>query len=158
MSQTALSDDLPTASLPALEDFLCFAAYSANLAFGRAYKPFLNQLGLTYTQWITLVALSEEDGQTVSQLGKRVFLASNTLTPLLKQLEQQGFVKRERAKEDERQVIVRLTEAGWAKRNESRICAGIFQHTGLTREEARALQKALVKLRENLLEAEQVRR
>ena len=110
-------------------------------------------MGLTYTQWITLVALAEQDGQTVNQLGKRLFLASNTLTPLLKQLEQQGFVKRERSKEDERQVIVRLTDAGWAKRDESRICAGIFRHTGLTRDEVQVLRKALVKLRKNLLEA-----
>lgn len=149
-----IQTNLP-ASLPVLEDFLCFAIYSANLAFGRAYKPFLNQLGLTYTQWITLVALAEQDGQTVSRLGKHLFLASNTLTPLLKQLEQQGFVKRERSKEDERQVIVRLTDAGWAKRDESRICAGIFRHTGLTRDEVQVLRKALVKLRENLLEADE---
>ena len=69
-----------------LSTFLCFAIYSANLAFGRAYKPLLDKLGLTYTQYVTLVALSEEDGQTVSMLGEKLFLESNTLTPLLKRM------------------------------------------------------------------------
>jgi hypothetical protein len=70
-----------------LGDFLCFAVYSANLAFGKVYRPFLDKLGLTYTQYITIVALLEEDDQTVSGLGEKLFLESNTLTPILKKLE-----------------------------------------------------------------------
>ena len=70
-----------------LSQFLCFAVYSANLAFGKAYKPVLDQLGLTYTQYITIIALSEEDDQTVGRLGEKLFLESNTLTPILKKLE-----------------------------------------------------------------------
>ncbi|HEY0630404.1 MAG TPA: MarR family transcriptional regulator, partial [Sphingomicrobium sp.] len=75
-----------------LGEFLCFAVYSANLAFGRAYRPILDKLGLTYTQYVTLVALSEKEGQTVGELGDKLFLESNTLTPILKKLEQLGLV------------------------------------------------------------------
>ena len=66
-----------------LGDFLCFAIYSANLAFGRAYRPILDKLGLTYTQYVTLVALAEENDQTVGDLGDKLFLESNTLTPAI---------------------------------------------------------------------------
>src|SRR5262245_44924968 len=106
---------MPRTSAPksaALGDFLCFAVYSANLAFGRAYRPILDQHGLTYTQYVTLVALSEEDGQTVGELGDRLFLESNTLTPMLKKLEQLGLVERRRNPADERQVRVKVTPAG----------------------------------------------
>ena len=80
--------------MPRLADFLCFAIYSTNLAYGRAYKPILDALGVTYTQWITIVALWEEDGLTVGVLGERLFLESNTLTPILKKLEALGYVER----------------------------------------------------------------
>jgi DNA-binding MarR family transcriptional regulator len=95
-----------------LSNFLCFAVYSANLAFGRAYKPLLDKVGLTYTQYIAMVALSDEDEQTVSALGDKLFLESNTLTPILKKLEQNGYIKRHRDSADERQVRVSLTPAG----------------------------------------------
>ena len=77
----------PPAGDRRLGDFLCFAIYSANLAFGRAYRKGLEDLGLTYPQWIAIVALWEQDGQTVSELGEKMFLESNTLTPILKKLE-----------------------------------------------------------------------
>ena len=69
-----------------LADYLCFAIYSANLAYGRAYKQGLAELGLTYPQWIAIVVLSEQGEQTVGELGDRMFLESNTLTPMLKKL------------------------------------------------------------------------
>src|SRR5687768_8389206 len=97
---------------PKLADFLCFAVYSANLAYGKAYKPILEELGLTYTQYIAIVALWERDDQTVSGLGEKLFLESNTLTPILKKLEAMGYLTRRRDPEDERQVRVSLTEAG----------------------------------------------
>ena len=87
MSRSPKADD----SGRKLSNFLCFAVYSANLAFGRAYKPVLEALGLTYTQYIAMVALSEEDDQTVGVLGEKLFLESNTLTPILKKLEQMGL-------------------------------------------------------------------
>src|SRR4051812_994277 len=95
-----------------LADFLCFAFYSPNLTFGKAYKPILEQLGLTYTQYITIVALSEQNNQTVTGLGEKLFLESNTVTPMLKKLENMGYVRRERDIEDERHVLVGLTDEG----------------------------------------------
>ena len=85
-----------------LSDFLCFAVYSANLAFGKLYRPILDELGLTYTQYVTIVALLETDDLTVSGLGERLFLESNTLTPILKKLEAMGYVERVRDAADER--------------------------------------------------------
>src|SRR4029079_14708360 len=95
-----------------LGDFLCFAIYSANLAFGRAYRKGVEDLGLTYPQWIAIVALWEQDGQTVSELGEKMFLESHTLTPILKKLEAMGYLRRQRNPADERQVRISLTEAG----------------------------------------------
>ena len=102
-SKSAVPSKAAAKSVPKLADFLCFAIYSANLAYGRAYKPILDPLGLTYTQYIALVALWEEDNQTVSQLGERMFLESNTLTPILKKLESLGYLRRRRDSEDQRQ-------------------------------------------------------
>src|SRR5689334_20961369 len=96
-----------TPDTPSLSDFLCFAVYSANLAFGRAYRPMLDELGLTYTQYVALIALWEEDDQTVSSLGEKLFLESNTLTPILKKLEAVGFVERRRDPADERSVRIK---------------------------------------------------
>ena len=103
-----------TARAPRLSDLLCFAIYSANGAFNRAYKPILDELGLTYPQYVVMIALWEKDDVTVGSLGERVFLESNTLTPLLKRIEAAGLVVRVRDSKDERQVRVRLTEAGRA--------------------------------------------
>src|SRR3954447_11985133 len=95
-----------------LGDFLCFAIYSANLAFGRAYRKGLEDLGLTYPQWIAIVALWEQDGQTGGELGEKMFVESNALTRVLKKQEAMGYLRRQRAPADERQVRVILTEAG----------------------------------------------
>ena len=132
-----------------LSDFLCFAVYSSNLAFGKAYKPMLERLGLTYTQYITLVVLWEEDNQTVGSLGEKLFLESNTLTPILKKLEQTGFVERRRDPADERQVRIRLTAKGRDLQNE---CIGdkLIEATGLGDDFAR-VQQAIANLRDNLL-------
>ena len=137
---------------PRLGDFLCFAIYSANLAFGRAYKPILEALGLTYPQYIAMVALWEEDDQTVGSLGEKMFLESNTLTPLLKKLEAMGYVRRRRDAADERQVVVSLTDAG--RRLRERVSsASLVKATGLGAEDFSKLQKSVVALRDNLIEA-----
>lgn len=135
--------------LPQLSDFLCFAVYSANLAYGKAYKPVLDKLGITYTQYLVIVALWEEDDQTVSGLGEKLFLESNTLTPILKRLEGAGYLSRERSTADERQVLVRLTDAGRALR-ERGVEMDLIAATGLEPDEIRAIQKGMVKLRDNL--------
>src|SRR3954449_7045436 len=128
------TDPADTAS-PKLANFLCFAIYSANLAFGRAYKPILEQLGLTYTQYIAIVALWEQDNQTVTGLGEKLFLESNTLTPILKKLEAMGYVRRRRDPADERQVRVGLTEAGHRLR-QSALGKGVVSQARLTPEQA----------------------
>ena len=134
---------------PRLTDFLCFAVYSANLAFGRSYKPFLDELGITYTQWITIVALWEEDDQTVSGLGEKLFLESNTLTPILKKLEAEGYLARRRDPADERQVRITLTEAGRRLR-ERGLHRSLAAASGLEPEEFKQLQKMVKKVRDSL--------
>ena len=95
-----------------LGDFMCFAIYSTNLAYSRVYKPVLEELGLTYPQYVTIICLWEEDKQTVKGLSEKLFLEPSTMTPMLKRLEAMGYVTRERDSEDERSVRVSLTEAG----------------------------------------------
>lgn len=146
-----MTDDTPVPAMPKLADFLCFAVYSANLAYGRAYKPILDALGVTYTQWIAIVALWEEDGLTVGALGERLFLESNTLTPILKKLEALGYVERRRDPADERQVIVTLTAAGRALR-ETGAQRTLVQASGLSPDQFRALQRGVARLRDNLIE------
>jgi DNA-binding MarR family transcriptional regulator len=136
-----------------LSNFLCFAIYSANLAINRAYKPVLDKLGLTYTQYIALVALSEEDDQTVGSLGEKLFLESNTLTPMLKKLESTGFIQRRRDPADERQVRVSLRPAG-RRLVEADPGASLVEATGLG-EDFLAVQKTVVRIRDNLLDATQ---
>jgi DNA-binding MarR family transcriptional regulator len=142
----------PAASAPKLSDFLCFAIYSANLAYGRAYKPILEELGLTYTQYVAIVALWEHDHQTVSGLGEKLFLESNTLTPILKKLEAMGYLTRTRDARDERQVVISLTDAGRRLR-EKGLCMNLIEASGLTPEEFPKIQKAVTTLRDNLIRA-----
>lgn len=98
--------------IPRLDDQLCFAIHAASRAMTRAYRPALDELGVTYTQYATLMVLWEEDGLVVKELGARMRLDSGTLTPLLKRLERDGFVTRQRDPDDERRVRVHLTQAG----------------------------------------------
>ena len=100
----------------ALENQLCFPLYAASKEITRRHKPFLDPLGLTYTQYVAMMVLWEHDGITVGELGSKLYLDSATLTPLLKRLEAHGFVRRERSHEDERAVIVTLTDEGRALR------------------------------------------
>ena len=135
-----------------LADFLCFAVYSTNLAFGKVYRPLLDELGLTYTQYVTVVALWEEDDQTVTGLGEKLFLESNTLTPILKKLEAMGHVERTRDPADERQVRVRLTRSGKRLR-EKAFGTDLVNACGISTAEFKRLQKEVVALRTNLLKA-----
>jgi DNA-binding MarR family transcriptional regulator len=139
---------------PRLADFLCFTIYSANLAYGRAYKPILDQLGLTYTQWIAIVSLWEEDNQTVSGLGEKLFLESNTLTPILKKLEAMGYLRRQRDAADERQVRITLTDSGRRLR-EKGLDLNLISESGLPPEEFSRLQKGVAALRDNLIKSVQ---
>ena len=101
---------------PALDEQLCFALYGASMAVGRAYKPQLDALGITYPQYLVLSALWEVDGRNVGEIADRLSLEPSTVTPLVKRLVTAGLVTRERNPDDERQVLVRLTEEGQAMR------------------------------------------
>lgn len=95
-----------------LDNQLCFALYSTSLAMTKLYKPLLEELGLTYPQYLVMLVLWEGDGLMVSELGERLYLDSGTLTPLLKRMETQDLVTRIRDVEDERRVRITLTAAG----------------------------------------------
>jgi MarR family transcriptional regulator, organic hydroperoxide resistance regulator len=137
-----------------LSDFMCFAIYSTNLAYSRVYKPVLEKLGLTYPQYVTIICLWEENHQTVKGLSEKLFLEPSTMTPMLKRLEAMGYVRRERDTEDERSVRVSLTDAGRELREKGFAYASVTgKAAGLSPEEFRTLQKAIVNLRTNLIGA-----
>ncbi|MCV3738644.1 MarR family transcriptional regulator [Rhizobium sp. TRM96647] len=102
---------------PPLHDQLCYAIYTAGIAIQRAYKPLLDELGLTYPQYLVLNVLWAEDEQTVVSIADRLALESSTLTPLLKRLEAAGHLRRTRNVSNERQVLVALTDQGRAMRH-----------------------------------------
>ncbi|MBR8123800.1 MarR family winged helix-turn-helix transcriptional regulator [Burkholderia multivorans] len=145
-------NDAQPPATPKLSEFLCFAIYSTNLAFGKAYKPILEELGLTYTQYITIIALWEVGSLTVGQLGEKLFLESNTLTPILKKLEAMGYLERHRDPSDERQVRVSLTKSGRRVR-EKGLGMNLVEATGLKPDEFAKMQKAIVTLRGNLIDS-----
>lgn len=134
-----------------LDNQLCFALYSASLAMTKLYKPLLEELGLTYPQYLALLALWEQDGLAVSDLGARLFLDSGTLTPLLKRLEAAGLVSRLRDAGDERRVLIRLTADGRRlKAKALRIPACVLQATQCDLAEVRRLTRELQTLRQRL--------
>ncbi|EJC80579.1 transcriptional regulator [Rhizobium leguminosarum bv. trifolii WSM2297] len=134
-----------------LNDFICFAVYTASHALNRVYKPLLDALGLSYPQYLAMVALWEKDGQSVGSLGERLFLESSTLTPLLKRLESTGYVRRERSREDERVVVLRLTEEGKRLKEKAVGIPGcIVAASGRDAVDLTRLQAEIVALREAL--------
>jgi DNA-binding MarR family transcriptional regulator len=146
---------MPTASSPSpspqLAEMLCFSVYAANHALTRVYKPLLEPLGLTYPQYLVMLSLWAEDGQTVGRIGDQLFLESSTVTPLLKRLEAAGLVSRGRDQADERVVRVRLTEPGRALRDKAAsIPDCILQATGLELEAALRLRDEMGRLRDSL--------
>ena len=102
-----------------LQNQLCFPLYACSKEIVRRYKPFLDEIDLTYTQYIAMMVLWEEESLSVKQMGARLYLDSGTLTPVLKTLEKKGFLKRERSKEDERNLIVTLTDEGEALKDKA---------------------------------------
>lgn len=95
-----------------LENQLCFSLYACSKEIVRRYKPLLAQLDLTYTQYLTMMVLWEVEETNVKDLGQRLYLDSGTLTPVLKKLEHKGYISRERSSQDERNLVIRITEAG----------------------------------------------
>ena len=108
-----------------LEDQLCFPLYVASRKVISLYQPYLKKLNITYTQYIVLMVLWENDNIAVSELGRRLFLDNDTLTPLLKKMELQGYLTRQRSRKDERMVIISLTQDGMALKEK---CSDIPSH------------------------------
>jgi DNA-binding MarR family transcriptional regulator len=135
-----------------LDNQLCFALYVCSKEIIRLYKPLLSPLGLTYTSYITMMALWEKDRVSVNELGKRLFLDSGTLTPLLKKMEAAGFIRRIRSSEDERTVIISLTSEGRDLRGkcteipEKMVCAA-----SVNREKGTCLLTALHQMLESMV-------
>ncbi|MFG1224341.1 MarR family winged helix-turn-helix transcriptional regulator [Xanthobacter wiegelii] len=139
-----------------VEDMVCFAFYSASHAFTRVYKPLLDDLGLTYPQYLALVSLWTEDDRTVGSLGAALGLESSTLTPLLKRLEALGHLTRSRDPADERVVRVKLTPQGRALQEKARHIPGcILAATGLELADVMRLQREVTALRAALEKAAQ---
>ncbi len=137
-----------------LDAQLCFAIYGAAHAFTRTYKPLLEPLGLTYPQYLVMIALWEEDDQPVKAIGDRLGLDSGTLSPLLKRLEQSGLVARTRDRDDERQVRISLTAKGDDLRHKAAGVAGaIGKAVGCSKDEAVALRDELIALKQRLTQA-----
>ncbi|MFD1957851.1 MarR family winged helix-turn-helix transcriptional regulator [Paenibacillus thailandensis] len=127
-----------------LDRQVCFSLYACSREVTKVYRPFLDKMGLTYTQYITMLALWEEDNVPVKTLGERLYLDSGTLTPLLKKLEAAGLIVRERDAKDERSVLVRLTGQGKALREQALdLPYELFCRTGLAPEQLEELRKTL---------------
>lgn len=146
----------PTADdLLKIDNFICFALYSAGHAFTRLYKPLLDPLGLTYPQYLVMAVLWEKDGRTVGEIGEKLLLESSTLTPLLKRLETAGMLRRTRDQNDERVVRIQLTPKGAAlKQKAAEIPQAIGCATNITVAEVMKLTSEIKALREKLLAAQ----
>ncbi|MBQ1504000.1 MAG: MarR family transcriptional regulator [Oscillospiraceae bacterium] len=130
-----------------IDNQLCFPLYACSRAVIKQYKPYLDKLDLTYTQYIALMVLWERRSLTVKELGDRLFLDSGTLTPLLKKLESKGLVTRRRSSEDERNLIVAITPQGEALRDRALEIPGeMVKCLSLTGDEAMVLYNLLYKL------------
>lgn len=130
-----------------LDNQLCFPLYACSREIIKKYRPFLDDIGLTYTQYIAMMVFWEEKKLSVKELGKRLFLDSGTLTPVLKSLEAKGFVKRYRSTEDERVLLVEITPQGEALRDRAEpIPDKIGGCIHLTKEEAAFLYTTLYKI------------
>ncbi|EPJ86742.1 MULTISPECIES: MarR family winged helix-turn-helix transcriptional regulator [Pseudomonas] len=153
------ADDISTADVAEpceallLDNQLCFALYSTSLLMTKVYKPLLQALGLTYPQYLAMMVLWEQDGLTVGDVSTRLLTDPGSLTPLLKRLEGEGFITRTRSKEDERVVLLRLTEQGRALQQRARQVPGcILSASGLDLEKLQKIQSDLLQLRGNLRE------
>lgn len=134
-----------------LENQLCFPLYAASREIVKLYYPYLTKLGITYTQYITLMVMWDAKSISSKELGKKLFLDSGTLTPLLKELEKKGFVTRTRSKDDERNLIVEITDAGMALRDQAlEVPMMVSGCISLPPDEAVTLYKTLYKILDEL--------
>ena len=128
---------------------LCFPLYACSREMIKLYKPYLDELGLTYTQYITMMVLWEHKAMTVKALGQELYLDSGTLTPLLKKLEEKGLVTRRRSDQDERNLIVTITELGESMKDRAlHIPAEMTKCVNLPKEDIRDLYRMLYQMLE----------
>jgi DNA-binding MarR family transcriptional regulator len=134
-----------------LANQICFTFYATSMAINRTYKPMLDAMGITYPQYLVLSALGEEDGLTIGAIADRLALESSTVTPPVKRLELAGLVTRRRNQVDERQVQVRLTDAGRSLLGRCN-CLGetLMERSGMTAEHVEALNQQILALRDAL--------
>jgi len=152
MSKSSKSPD----NTLALDKQFCFALYSASLAMTKTCKPLLKRIGLTYPQYLVMLVLWQEDQLPVKSIGKKLFLDSGTLTPLLKRLEASGHIVRTRDLEDERQVRITLTREGRAlKRRAQDIPAQMDCASGQSQHALSSLRTQLALIRDGLVRASQ---
>ena len=131
---------------------LCFPLYACSKEIIRKYKPYLDKIDLTYTQYITMMVLWEKKTVNVKTLGECLYLDSGTLTPVLKKLESKGYITRTRSTEDERNLVVTITEAGEALKDQAiEVPASIGSCVKLTKEEAQILYNLLYKIIQNVI-------
>lgn len=143
--------DAPTCSELELDNQLCFALYSTSLMMTKVYKPLLKELGLTYPQYLAMLVLWQEDGITVSTLSKRLLTDPGSVTPLLKRLEADQLLSRQRSRQDERVVELFLTDQGRAMREQARHIPSCVVNTSEQSIEALTqLKDDLVELRDKL--------
>ena len=139
-------------NLLALENQFCFALYSTSLALTKSYKPLLDKIGLTYPQYLVMLTLWQNDQLLVKEIGELLFLASRTLTPLLKRMELAELIQRQRDSEDERQVRISLTRQGKLLRNMAKdIPEQILCASGQSATHLHKMRQDLIKLRAQLL-------
>ncbi len=137
-----------------LDHQLCFSLYATSMAINRAYKPQLDALGITYPQYLVLHALWEEDARTIGAIAERLALESSTVTPLVKRMEAAGLMTRTRNPADERQVQVRLSERGWALREDCGCLAEtLVARSGMSLEQLDALNRQVQVMRDALAAA-----
>lgn len=130
-----------------LENQICFPLYACAKEVVRSYKPHLDEIGLTYTQYIAMMVMWDKKSLSVKELGECLYLDSGTLTPLLKTLEKKGYVERQRSKEDERVLIVTITDEGMKLREEAvKIPSKVGSCIGISEEEAKTLYSILYKV------------
>ena len=134
-----------------LDNQLCFALHSTSLLMTKVYKPLLQAIGLTYPQYLAMMVLWEEDELTVSEISSRLLTDPGSMTPLLKRLEAEGLLNRTRSREDERVVVVELTDTGRALQEKAKdVPQCILGASGMALEQLRKLQGDLIALRANL--------
>jgi DNA-binding MarR family transcriptional regulator len=142
-----------------LDNQLCFPLYACSKEIIKRYKPFLDELDLTYTQYITMMVLWERKEMNVKELGEHLYLDSGTLTPLLKKLEAKGYITRQRMKTDERNVLIQITQAGeYLKEDAVHIPGEMSQCVDLEPQEAKVLYILLRKILKQLKEEEAMER